>query len=545
MKMFSEWRLWRQVLLIMGVVAVLFAYFAGELARYFEREKLQDIYERQINITANVLSATLLDAMIVRDIPVLETVAQQAGLTDKFIHSLSIKSPDGQMLVTWENPETGYAGELISVEREVSLQGQIFGRLQVTWDVNNAYSVIDREVQAFRYMVVGTMMALALILILSVQFIAVRPVTQINARLRGGLTENPEKGESVLSSYAARELHVLNRTITKLETEWALRRRREQELQDAHDHLEHRVKERTQRLEVLNNDLKDEIRERKDAEEKLKLTQTRLVQASKMEAVGTLAGGIAHEINTPSQYVISNLDFLDGAAKDFLSIIEAGDAVAAAAAAEKKHLLDEKTEALAALKDEVDYEFLMEEVPQAIHQTRHGMTQISNIVRSMKEFSHPVSKQKTAIDLNHLVERVSIISMNEWKHVANLVVDIPDSFPKIPILEGEFNQVLLNLIVNASYALRDKSPETGRITVSAAQEPGSVVIRVADNGRGIPEEVGEQIFDPFFTTKPVGEGSGQGLAISYDIIVNKHGGKIWHEPADGGGTAFMIRLPVA
>jgi signal transduction histidine kinase len=161
----------------------------------------------------------------------------------------------------------------------------------------------------------------------------------------------------------------------------------------------------------------------------------------------------------------------------------------------------------------------------------------------MREFSHPSSKEKTAVDINRIVERSLVICKNEWRSVARVELHLAEDIPPFPAHESDLNQVVLNLTVNAAHAIAEKTEEAGRIDVTTRSLPDSVSLTVRDNGCGIPESIIERIFDPFFTTKDVGKGSGQGLAICYDIVVNKHGGRIDVQSNPGEGTTFQILLP--
>ena len=196
----------------------------------------------------------------------------------------------------------------------------------------------------------------------------------------------------------------------------------------------------------------------------------------------------------------------------------------------------------------VDTGYLMEEIPKAIDQTLEGITRVSTIVSAMKEFSHPDTKEKIPLDLNHAINSTITVARNEWKYVADLETEFDPSLPLISCLPGEFNQVILNLIVNASHAISDVvkkgGPEMGKIKVQTRNCPEWAEILIQDTGTGIPEKARSRIFDPFFTTKAIGKGTGQGLAIARSVIVDKHGGSIHFETEEGKGTTFIIRLPL-
>ena len=195
---------------------------------------------------------------------------------------------------------------------------------------------------------------------------------------------------------------------------------------------------------------------------------------------------------------------------------------------------------------DADLDFLNEEVPKSIDQALEGVDRVAKIVRAMKDFSHPGSETKTSADLNKLIENTITVARNEWKYVAELVTDFDASLPLVPCLAGEFNQVILNLIVNAAHAIEARingdATQKGRITIST-RALKDAEIRVSDNGTGIPEAAQAKVFDPFFTTKPVGKGTGQGLAIAHTVIVKTHGGQLSFETKIGEGTTFVVQLP--
>jgi signal transduction histidine kinase len=268
--------------------------------------------------------------------------------------------------------------------------------------------------------------------------------------------------------------------------------------------------------------------------------------AQKLESVGRLAAGIAHEINTPIQYIGDSVSFLQTAQIDLdrlltqyrmafqqLALNDSPQAVLALAGLERA-------------EQRLDLAFLRKEIPRAFQRTLEGVERVAAIVRAMKEFAHPDSVEQNPADLNHAIETTLLVAHNEYKYNARIETRF-GQLPQVICNVGELNQVVLNLIVNAAHAISEsgKDVETGRITITTQASEDSVVICVEDNGCGIPEENLEKIFDPFFTTKPVGCGTGQGLAITRAIITEKHGGTVAVRSAVGSGTRFVLRLPIA
>jgi len=286
----------------------------------------------------------------------------------------------------------------------------------------------------------------------------------------------------------------------------------------------------------LQDQLLNEMRERERMAIDLRLAQ-------KLESVGRLAAGIAHEINTPIQYVSDSLYFLQSATAELQMLIRHyQQAIPELARASSTEILAELAEREAAS----DLAFLATEMPKAFERTLSGLERVSSIVRAMKEFAHPDATEQSPADINHALETTLVVSRNEYKYSAQVETRL-EALPEVVCNIGELNQVFLNLIVNAAHAIREsgKDAQTGRITITSELRAGCVVICIEDNGCGIAPENLDKIFDPFFTTKPVGLGTGQGLAIAQSIVVEKHGGTIHVESELGRGTRIIVRLPVA
>lgn len=275
-------------------------------------------------------------------------------------------------------------------------------------------------------------------------------------------------------------------------------------------------------------------------------TETRFHQARRLEAIGRLAAGIAHEINTPTQYIGDNLRFLKEPFTALLDLLAKYGRLAAVA--REKGLTPELLAEIEAAEKAVDLDYLTQEIPQAIGQSLEGVARVTAIVRAMKEFSHPGTAEKTTFDINHGIRSTVTVSRNEWKYVAELETDLDDSLPAIPCLPDEFNQVILNLIINAAQAIAEKigggEGGKGRIVITTRRVGDWAEIRVADDGPGIPATLRDKVFEPFFTTKEVGQGTGQGLAIARAVIVKKHGGQLDFLSEEGKGATFIIRLPL-
>jgi two-component system NtrC family sensor kinase len=271
-----------------------------------------------------------------------------------------------------------------------------------------------------------------------------------------------------------------------------------------------------------------DITERKEGE-------NRLHAAERLESVGKLAAGVAHEINTPVQFVSDSIYFVRDGLYELLALI---DRLRALASRDQCNV-----NSVAALSAHLPY--LIENLPKALERSLEGLKRVSEIVSSMRELAHPARPEMSAVDVNRVIETALVVGRSEYKYVAEIVTEF-QALPPVKCHAGELNQVILNLLINASHAIADAaadSDQKGLIKVSTRLESNTVLISVSDTGTGVPESIRHRIFEPFFTTKEVGRGTGQGLAISHNIIVNRHGGSIDFESAPGRGAVFHVRLP--
>lgn len=284
----------------------------------------------------------------------------------------------------------------------------------------------------------------------------------------------------------------------------------------------------------------------REATDMLEETHAQLLLAQKMESIGQLAAGVAHEINTPTQFVGDNTRFLKDTFEQLAPALGKVRALLETAIAGGD--CEGEAKALKETFEDIELDYILEEFPTALDQSIEGLQRVSTIVKAMKEFSHSGASEMALADLNRSLETTVNVASHEWKYVANVEKDLDEDLPHVFCHAGEISQVLLNMIVNAAYALREKigdgAAEKGLIKVSTRNAGDFAEIRVSDTGAGIPAEIRQRIFDPFFTTKAVGDGTGQGLSMAHKVVVQEHQGTISVESEVGVGTTFIIRLPL-
>ena len=306
------------------------------------------------------------------------------------------------------------------------------------------------------------------------------------------------------------------------------------------------VRAQVELQQKTQEELHHHIEQRELAQQESQRLHQKLMQAHKLESVGQLAAGIAHEINSPSQFVSDNSQFLKGA---FTSLMKIND-LNCKLICEARHATQMMPyiQAIDSAIQELDAEFLWEEIPQAIDQTIEGIHKVSEIVGSMRQFAQPARTDKIAYDMNNAVTNALMVARNTWKYAAKIQTQLDENLPEIPAFPSDINQALFNIIVNAAQAVADlqktQSLHEGLITITSQMGDDCVQILISDNGVGIDPAIRDRIFDPFFTTRPVGQGAGQGLALAYSSVVEKHQGKLEVQSELGRGSTFTISLPL-
>ncbi len=275
--------------------------------------------------------------------------------------------------------------------------------------------------------------------------------------------------------------------------------------------------------------------------ERLKVVETEkqrleieLFQSRELEAVGTLAAGIAHEISTPIQFISNNVQFLDKASATLWAAVDRSVRTPPAGGGspgEEERLV-----------------YLRREMAEAVQQTLEGVDRIATMVRTMKDFSQKgATHEKSLMDLNKAVADTVTVSRHEWKYVAEVQLDLDPALPPVLCYPGEIKQAVINLLTNAAHAIAERRARQplppGVITVATRREKEGVLLSVTDNGAGIPPGIRDRVFEPFFTTKELGRG--YGLTLAYASVVKRHGGRLTYDSEENKGATFRVALPLS
>lgn len=438
-------------------------------------------------------------------------LATAAGSTD--IRCVMVSGPDGTPSIAWPFPNCARTMQSATrISQPLSADGKNLGKLTILFDEDWILENFQKEIVSLTLALLFASFGAFAASLLAHRVTIGRPI----GHLMQAIENRRRFNQLTLVNWQSRD--ELGR------------------IANCYNAMTEAEEEQRQALSLTLEQLQDEIEERKRTEQTLRETQEQLIQASKLEAMGTLASGIAHEINTPLQYLQTNLDFV----KDGISTYQG-------ALASLKSLETISKDRLEELIDEHDLDFMNEELSQSIDDSLEGSASIERIVKAVKQFSRPDQSQKEPCNLQEIIEGAAEVCRNQWKYSANLVMNVPADCPAIPGFPSELGQVFLNLIVNAAHAIGEQKEASDRGTISIQTEVTAkdLQITVADTGKGMTEEVKARIFDMFYTTKAPGKGTGQGLAISQAIIMKKHQGTITVDSTPGKGTTFRITLPRA
>ncbi|QEG20796.1 hybrid sensor histidine kinase/response regulator [Mariniblastus fucicola] len=277
-----------------------------------------------------------------------------------------------------------------------------------------------------------------------------------------------------------------------------------------------------------------------------KFLKSQLDQSQRLESVGQLAAGVAHEINTPMQYIGDNVRYVAKSIERMQTLLDVLPDFVDDTVSDEQMLLLRQT-----LREQTESRKVkssLQQIPEALSDSIEGVESVARIVAAMKELSHPGGNEMSHVSLTHILESTITVARNEWKYVADVETDFCDSLPEIPAFASELNQAFMNMIINSAHAIGEQIEEgrtsKGKIRIVTRVEGKFAFVSIEDTGGGIPEKVRERIFEPFFTTKDVGKGTGQGLAIAHSVIVSKHSGSLSFDVEDGVGTTFNVRLPL-
>jgi signal transduction histidine kinase len=502
----------------------------------FLRQSNEDEFQKRAHTTTRLFAAAVQDAVLATDLATLESTAAAVLENPDIVYArvrshgrVLAQAGDAGALARPFRADTGIDGiddEAFDAGAEIRVEGSLEGEVEIGLSVGTVRSVL-RAAKTRISAIAGAEMGLVALF----SFILGLYLTRNLDALREG-AQRLGAGELgyQIAVHGRDELALTARTFNDMSRRLAVtaeeREAAEAELRRYEGHLEQLVTQRTAELTRANEELVA-------ANHKLEQTHSQLLQSEKMASVGQLAAGVAHEINNPIGFVISNMGSLERYLRDLLRVIDAYEAGDDDPAADPARLA-----AVRAAKKAVELEYLKTDVFDLLAESNDGLQRVRRIVKDMKDFSHVSNPVWQRADVHAILDSALNIAHNELKYKAEVVKEYGTLDP-VECLAQELGQVFMNLLVNAGQAIA----EWGQITVRTGNTGSEVWVEVADNGDGIPPENLNRIFDPFFTTKPVGQGTGLGLSLSYGIV-QKHGGRFEVESALGKGTRFRVWLPL-
>ncbi|WP_415897687.1 sensor histidine kinase [Neptuniibacter sp. QD72_48] len=496
---------------------------------------------KRAHTTATLFATTTKDAVLSYDLASLEAFVSEVMINPDLVYA-RVLGPEN--IVFAEKGSADVLSKPFSSDQsvstvedgifdtyaEISEGGQVYGRVELGLDINSLNKTIEEAEQRSALIAAIEMGLVALFSLILGTYLTrqLKVLTQAAEVISVGDFEIkvPVKGQDEVADVAI----AFNAMASNLHEASARRDEFEIQLKELNRSLEERVDERTKELVVKNEQLEQANKEIKEA-------QAKLLQSEKMASIGVLAAGVAHEINNPMGFVISNIGTLELYANNYRQLLAAHQEIIETPEGEKR---DSLIAQLKEFQEELDFEFMNEDLDDLLKDTKEGSARVKDIVQGLKAFSHvdPVEKYELC-NLNDCIEATLKVVNNELKYHCKLATDLAD-IPLTYCLPGKIKQVLLNLLVNAGQAITD----TGTIAVSSKVNQDRIEIKIKDSGHGIAKEQIDKLFDPFFTTKKVGEGTGLGLSISYGIIVEEHNGDILVDSEPGKGTCFTLALPI-
>jgi len=508
--------LWVQIFSLTWVAMIAVSILANVWFKVKETEHLKTSFHELSQRTFNVLSSSAIEAIISEDTPVLQTIISTIPTTSPEIVRIKVLNEQGVVLAQWHEASTESSADYISFSDDITFEGEKFGELHLVWDSRPHINNAEMHVKNGRIFLVGALGSLTIIITFIIHFVIVRQINKINERVLG--LADGDLNKKVHLHNAAQELVVLADSVNDLGGELQLRRKVEKELTESKDLLEQTVLTRTAELQESLDKLKD--------------SQSMLLQKEKLASLGQLSAGIAHEINNPVGFVSCNLTALEKYTRKIRSYVDAVDSLIS----EQNN--PELASECQSLKQREKVGFILSDQTNLVDESKDGIKRIVAIVDNLKAFSRVDEADLKLADINQCLNSTIQIIWNELRYNIKLNKDL-GTIPQIMCMPQQINQVFLNILMNAKQAM----PDGGAIKIKTWSESESINISIADTGSGIAEDKIKNIFDPFFTTKPVGSGTGLGLSICYDII-NKHGGDILVQSKSGVGTTFTIVLPI-
>ncbi|WP_420598222.1 sensor histidine kinase [Neptuniibacter sp.] len=530
----------KTILGIATIEAVLLMLLVSMTLDYLRSTNYENL-DKRARTTATLFATTTKDAVLSYDLASLEAFVSEVMKNPDLVYA-RVLGPEG--IVFAEAGEQSLLQRVFSADvhasevedgtfdtyAEIKESGEIYGRVELGLDINSLTQIIteaERRSASVAALEMGLVALFSFVLgtyltrQLKVLRLAAKSVSSGNLDIK-----IPVKGTDEIAEVAS----AFNAMTEDLNEAHQRRNEFEEQLKELNRNLEQRVKDRTQELLKKNNELEQ-------ANHEIKMAQAKLLQSEKMASVGVLAAGVAHEINNPLGFVISNLSTLENYVNNYRDLIKEYQNLQLLKDEKEIHVMQEK---LKALEDEYDLEFMNDDLDELLKDTLEGSNRVKEIVKSLKSFSHVDHEEKfEPTDLNECIKTTLKVINNQLKYHCEMDVQL-EPLPPVECIPGQIKQVLLNVLLNAGQAINGE----GMINVRSVSDGKNVEVRISDNGIGISEEQLSKLFDPFYTTKPVGEGSGLGLAISYGIIVEDHHGEIRVESTLDKGSCFTIVLPI-
>lgn len=525
---------------IAAIEAVLLLLLVSMTLDYLRTTNYEGIVKRA-STTATLFATTAKDAVLSYDLASLDAFVNEVLKNPDLVYA-RVLGPDQQLFAEAGMPEALSADFAADQEVEsvddgifdtyalVAEGGVVYGRVELGLDINLLRQTIAEAEQRSALIAAMEMGLVALF-----SFILGTYLTRQLQGLRKGAQQIsageldiniPVKGKDEIADVA----RAFNVMASDLEEASRRRDQYEAELEELNRSLEDRVKQRTHQLVEKNKELLQ-------ANDEIKKTQAKLVQSEKMASVGVLAAGVAHEINNPLGFVMSNLSTLEEYVKNYRELLGAYETLFSLKDSQERKAQYAKIKSLV---EEYDLAFMNDDLDDLLKDTHEGSVRVKEIVKGLKAFSHVDSAEEMQLtDLNECIETTLKVANNEIKYHCEIVTDLGD-IPQVNCIPGQIKQVLLNMLLNAAHAIK----EQGRIEIASVFREEAVEISIRDNGCGIAKDELGRLFEPFFTTKEVGKGTGLGLSISYGIIVDDHHGDIRVESELGVGSCFTIVLPI-